>query len=220
MIQELVRWLTWVDSALVNKLMEIDGDKAGREEEIEGHDRLKGLIQRYVEPKTTVATTSTSTSSSSIDSSTNPTSSSPYASYTSRPDAFTDDLLPLPEGVLTHNKCGIPIVITCTKADRIDSTGDRMISKGLVSGKGYMSSSAREGGGGGGGGKGEGEGEEGGDLNWTWDERVDWVQQMLRTVALKCESVLQFFCKRTQSLLSPPPLFLVFPLSRAHKGWI
>jgi hypothetical protein len=68
----------------------------------------------------------------------------------------------------THARsAGIPIIIVVTKSDRIDSVGDEMIQKGLISGKGIGG---------------------GGERGWAWDERVDWVQQMLRCVALKCES--------------------------------
>lgn len=56
--------------------------------------------------------------------------------------------LPLPEGVLVEN-LGVPLVITCTKAD-------------------YMAKLERE--------------------NMYKDEHFDNVQQVLRTIALHCES--------------------------------
>jgi hypothetical protein len=64
----------------------------------------------------------------------------------------TGPLLPLGQGTLTLNECGIPITIVCTRADLMDATGDELGMKG------------------------------GG-----WEERTDWIQQVLRTISLACE---------------------------------
>lgn len=71
-------------------------------------------------------------------------------------------LLPLGPGTFTHNTAGIPIIITCTKADLIDEGSD------LVAGSSGM------------GGMVKGKGGE-------WEERTDGVMQILRTIALKCK---------------------------------
>lgn len=175
MIEELLRWLSWIEEEFTGKMMEMVGEKEGRKEEVEGRDRrehnsrrligkektsqlmlrlaVETFIRRYIEPK--------------VDGS----SDAVAGLALSNGQTADDDLVALPEGVLTHNRCGLPIVIACTKADRIDATGDALISKGLVAGKGYISSSTGA----------------DGPKSWTWDERVDWVQQTLRTVAMKCE---------------------------------
>ena len=70
-------------------------------------------------------------------------------------------LLPLGPGIFTHNASGIPIIITCTKADLIDEGGD------LAAGASGM------------GGMVKGKGGE-------WEERTDGVMQILRTISLKC----------------------------------
>lgn len=175
MIQELLRWLSWIDDQLTSRMMEMAGDKEGRRQEVEGRDgrecgaderlesvsltarlAVEAFIRRYSEPK--------------ADGSSDPAGVNLSAEQ--------DDTVALPPGVLTHNRCGLPIVITCTKADRIDATGDELISRGLVAGKGYISSSGAD-----------------GPKSWTWDERVDWIQQTLRTVAMKCESRRRFLMR-------------------------
>lgn len=72
-----------------------------------------------------------------------------------------DTLLPLGPGTFTHNASGVPIIITCTKADLIDESND------LVAGASGM------------GGMVKGKGGE-------WEERTDGVMQILRTICLKC----------------------------------
>lgn len=43
-------------------------------------------------------------------------------------------LLPLGSGTLTHNVAGIPIIVTCTKADLIDE--EENVGLGMTKGKG------------------------------------------------------------------------------------
>jgi repressor of nif and glnA expression len=70
----------------------------------------------------------------------------------------------------------VPIVIVITRADQIDAAGDQMLNKGLIASKGYSGRHIAEG---------EEETEE--DLRaMSWDERVEWIMQMIRTVALRC----------------------------------
>lgn len=71
-------------------------------------------------------------------------------------------ILPLGPGTLTHNTAGVPIIVTCTKADLIDENND-IIGAG-TSGMGGMV---------------KGKGGE-------WEERTDGVMQVLRTICLKC----------------------------------
>lgn len=70
-------------------------------------------------------------------------------------------LLPLGPGTFTHNASGVPIVITCTKADLIDEGND------LVAGASGMGGMVKG---------------KGGD----WEERTDGIMQILRTICLKC----------------------------------
>lgn len=48
--------------------------------------------------------------------------------------AINSTLLPLGSGTLTHNVAGVPIIVTCTKADLIDEEED--IGLGMTKGKG------------------------------------------------------------------------------------
>ncbi|KZT24566.1 hypothetical protein NEOLEDRAFT_1156807 [Neolentinus lepideus HHB14362 ss-1] len=73
--------------------------------------------------------------------------------------------LPLGPGTLTHNSAGVPIVVTCTKADLIDDTSE--LGPG-ASGMGVMV---------------KGKGGE-------WEERTDGVMQVLRTICLKYGAAL------------------------------
>lgn len=75
-------------------------------------------------------------------------------------------VLPLGSGTLTHNMAGIPIVVVCTKADLIDEGADAVGA--AASGMGGMV---------------KGKGGE-------WEERTDGVMQILRTICLKCKTVL------------------------------
>lgn len=76
-------------------------------------------------------------------------------------------------------RCGLPIVIVITRADQIDAAGDQMITRGLISSKGYSGRHIADG---------EDETEE--HLKaMSWDERVEWIMQTIRTVALRCRSV-------------------------------
>lgn len=83
-------------------------------------------------------------------------------------------ILPLAQGILTHNTAGVPIIVACTKADQIDEGNDIMGAGtsgmgGMVKGKG---------------------GE--------WEERTDGVMQVLRTICLKCKSVPWISCQVIQ----------------------
>jgi hypothetical protein len=90
-----------------------------------------------------------------------------YTEPSSDPVPVTSPLsngsLPLGSGTFTHNHSGIPIIITCTKADLIDECGDLAAGTtgmgGMVKGKG---------------------GE--------WEERTDGIMQVLRTICLKCNN--------------------------------
>ncbi|KAG6850638.1 hypothetical protein H0H93_010830 [Arthromyces matolae] len=69
-------------------------------------------------------------------------------------------VLPLGQGILTHNSAGIPIIVTCTKADLIDDDSD------MAAGASGMGSMVK------------GKGGE-------WEERTDGIMQVLRTICLK-----------------------------------
>ncbi|KAG5639671.1 hypothetical protein H0H81_005854 [Sphagnurus paluster] len=111
------------------------GDGA-RELEIireEGRERLQAYLQHYTEPSTDPLPANSTHSST---------------------------LLPLGPGTLTHNSSGIPIIVTCTKADLIDDGND------MAAGASGMGSMVK------------GKGGE-------WEERTDGVMQVLRTICLK-----------------------------------
>ncbi|KDQ64441.1 hypothetical protein JAAARDRAFT_117764 [Jaapia argillacea MUCL 33604] len=78
---------------------------------------------------------------------------------------LSNTLLPLGSGSFTHNTAGVPIIVTCTKADLIDESGD--LNAG-ASGMGVMV---------------KGKGGE-------WEERTDGVMQVLRTICLKYGAAL------------------------------
>jgi dynein light intermediate chain 1 len=82
-------------------------------------------------------------------------------------------LLPLGPGTLTHNTAGVPIIVTCTKADHIDDTSD-----GLGPGASGM------------GGMVKGKGGE-------WEEQTDTIMQVLRTICLKCEFCTSLFIQHS-----------------------
>ncbi|KAF8076732.1 dynein light intermediate chain-domain-containing protein [Lyophyllum atratum] len=111
------------------------GDGA-RELEItreEGRERWQSHLQHYTEP------------------STDPLPANSTMSGT---------LLPLGPGTFSHNSAGIPIIVTCTKADLIDEGND------MAAGASGMGSMVK------------GKGGE-------WEERTDGVMQVLRTICLK-----------------------------------
>ncbi|KAG6910765.1 hypothetical protein DXG01_007652 [Tephrocybe rancida] len=99
----------------------------------EGRERLQSHLQHYAEPSTDQL----------------PANS-----------ALSGTVLPLGQGTFTHNTAGIPIIITCTKADLIDDGND------MAAGASGMGSMVK------------GKGGE-------WEERTDGVMQVLRTVCLK-----------------------------------
>ncbi|KAG6845425.1 hypothetical protein H0H87_009332 [Tephrocybe sp. NHM501043] len=129
----------------------------------EGRERLQSHLQHYTEPSTDPLPP-TSTHSSTV--------------------------LPLGQGTFTHNTTGIPIIVTCTKADLIDG-GDDMVAG--ASGMGSMV---------------KGKGGE-------WEERTDGVMQVLRTICLKygaslfyttmAPSTLQVLRQYTLHALFMPP---------------
>lgn len=98
---------------------------------------VQSHLQHYTEPSSLSSTSSHVTS-------TLPNLSSTLAS--------SGPLLPLGPGTLTLNKCGIPIIVVCTRSDLMDQSGEEVGLKG------------------------------GG-----WEERIDWVQQVLRTICLSCK---------------------------------
>ena len=74
---------------------------------------------------------------------------------------FSNAILPLGPGTLTHNPSGVPIIVACSKADLIDET----TASGAPTGMGGMV---------------KGKGSE-------WEERTDSIMQVLRVICLKCE---------------------------------
>lgn len=86
----------------------------------------------------------------------------PESIPTSGANVLSSTLLPLSQGVFTHNASGVPIIVVCTKADRID---DDLAAAGMGGGLGGVVKS------------------KGAD----WEERTDGIMQVLRTICLKCE---------------------------------
>ncbi|EGO02101.1 hypothetical protein SERLA73DRAFT_177841 [Serpula lacrymans var. lacrymans S7.3] len=105
----------------------------------ENRERLQSHLQHYTEP------------------SSDPIPASNLSSNT---------LLPLGSGIFTHNTAGVPIIVTCTKADLIDE-GNDLVGAG-TSGMGGMV---------------KGNGGE-------WEERTDGIMQVLRTICLKYGAAL------------------------------
>lgn len=104
---------------------------------------VQSYLQHYAEPSTDPLPTSNSTLSTT--------------------------LLPLGPGSFTHNSAGVPIIVTCTKADLIDDGND------MAAGTSGMGSMVK------------GKGGE-------WEERTDGIMQVLRTICLKCKlSYRSFF---------------------------
>lgn len=104
---------------------------------------VQSYLQHYTEPSTDPLPTSNSTLSTT--------------------------LLPLGPGSFTHNSAGVPIIVTCTKADLIDDGND------MAAGTSGMGSMVK------------GKGGE-------WEERTDGIMQVLRTICLKCKlSYRSFF---------------------------
>lgn len=147
-VEELEVWFKWIDD-WVNS----DSSREAQIAREEGRERCKcrltallssvyisivqSHLQHYTEPSSDpIPATSTLSSST---------------------------LLPLGSGTFTHNTAGIPIIVTCTKADLIDEGHD------LVAGASGM------------GGMVKGTGGE-------WEERTDGIMQVLRTICLKCKS--------------------------------
>ena len=71
-------------------------------------------------------------------------------------------LLPLGPGTFTHNVGGVPVIVTCTKADLIDDNSD-IVGAGAAGMGGMVKGKGGE-----------------------WEERTDSIMQVLRTVCLKC----------------------------------
>lgn len=71
-------------------------------------------------------------------------------------------LLPLGQGIFTHNTGGVPIIVTCTKADLIDDNSD-IVGTGAAGMGGMVKGKGGE-----------------------WEERTDSIMQVLRTICLKC----------------------------------
>ncbi|GHJ87990.1 hypothetical protein NliqN6_4392 [Naganishia liquefaciens] len=82
-----------------------------------------------------------------------------------------DVVLPLDPDTLVHNQSGISITIVLTHADTIRATGEKLIARGLVSGKGYSGQAGDE--------------SEAYLSGASWEERVEWMMQVVRTVALR-----------------------------------
>ncbi|TFY82754.1 hypothetical protein EWM64_g1248 [Hericium alpestre] len=101
----------------------------------ENRERLQAHLQYYAEPSTDPIPATSSTMQGTI--------------------------LPLGPGTFTHNTAGVPIIVTCTKADLIDENND-IVGAG-TSGMGGMV---------------KGKGGE-------WEERTDGIMQVLRTICLK-----------------------------------
>ncbi|THH19895.1 hypothetical protein EW146_g1335 [Bondarzewia mesenterica] len=128
----------------------VKGDGA-RELEIareENRERLQAHLQHYTEP-----------------------SSDPIPATST----MQGTILPLGPGTFTHNSAGVPIIVTCTKADLIDENND------LVAGASGM------------GGMVKGKGGE-------WEERTDGVMQILRTICLKYGASLFYTTQQPATL--------------------
>ncbi|KAG9038612.1 hypothetical protein FRB95_000834, partial [Tulasnella sp. JGI-2019a] len=126
-------WLEWIDQWA-------QGDGA-RELEVmreEGRERLQSHIQHYTEPAANSEVL-------------------PVPGV----NMLSSTLLPLSQGVFTHNRSGVPIIVVCAKADKIDD--DAGSGPGLG---GNMAGVAKN--------KGA-----------NWEERTDGIMQVMRTVCLK-----------------------------------
>jgi hypothetical protein len=93
----------------------------------------------------------------------------PSAEPTPVATTLPDALLPLGPGILTNNTSGVPIIVVCTKADHIDDNAD-VAGGGMVKGK-----------------------------SDEWEERTDGIMQILRTICMKCRSILISFNLFSQS---------------------
>ncbi|KII95256.1 hypothetical protein PLICRDRAFT_34097 [Plicaturopsis crispa FD-325 SS-3] len=129
---------TWL--TWVEQWVQGDGSRELEMAKEENRERLQSHLQHYSEP-----------------------SSDPLPATSTMSN---DTLLPLPPGTFTHNTAGVPIVVTCTKADLIDDNND-LVGTG-ASGMGGMV-------------KGKG---------GAWEERTDAVMQILRTICLKYGAAL------------------------------
>ncbi|EMD40592.1 hypothetical protein CERSUDRAFT_111182 [Gelatoporia subvermispora B] len=90
--------------------------------------------------------------------------------------SLSDTVLPLGPGTFTHNAAGVPIIVTCTKADLIDEG-----SAGLGPGSSGMGAMVKGNGG-------------------EWEERTDGVMQVLRTICLKYGAALFYTTPMPQTL--------------------
>ncbi|EPQ59183.1 hypothetical protein GLOTRDRAFT_113948 [Gloeophyllum trabeum ATCC 11539] len=127
---------TWL--CWVEKWAKGDGSRELEITREENRERLQFLLQHYAEP-----------------------SADPLPPTTN----LSNTILPLGPGTLTHNSAGVPIIVTCTKADLIDDNSEL---GGGASGMGVMV---------------KGKGGE-------WEERTDGVMQVLRTICLKYGAAL------------------------------
>ncbi|GJJ07202.1 hypothetical protein Clacol_001402 [Clathrus columnatus] len=139
-------WLTWIETWGKG-----DGTREAEIAREESRERLQSYLQHYTE------------------SSTSGEASLPGAS------TLSGTVLPLGQGVLTHNSTGIPIIVVCTKADLIDEGHD------AVGGAGSM------------GGMVKGKGGE-------WEERTDGIMQVLRTICMKYGAGLFYTTQQPQTL--------------------
>ncbi|OCH86224.1 hypothetical protein OBBRIDRAFT_890634 [Obba rivulosa] len=89
---------------------------------------------------------------------------------------LSNTVLPLGPGTFTHNAAGVPIIVTCTKADLIDEG-----SAGIGAGSSGMGAMVK------------GKGGE-------WEERTDGVMQVLRTICLKYGAALFYTTPLPQTL--------------------
>ncbi|KAL7410620.1 hypothetical protein BDY24DRAFT_170473 [Mrakia frigida] len=161
MIVQLLGWLEWVEEWSKRVSREVEGE--------EGRERLQYHLQHYNEPPPPAVMSSPSLGGNSSPTKQLvplPSTPSPAtASATYNPNS--NEVLPLGPGTLTRNPYGVPITIVCTKADQIDLVAEELGFGGPAAGGGS------KGAGGGGGGKGGG-----------WEERTDWIGQVLRLVGL------------------------------------
>ncbi|KAG8926656.1 hypothetical protein FRC02_008758 [Tulasnella sp. 418] len=145
-IEQLYTWLAWIEKW-------VHGDSA-REMEVareEGRERLQSLLQHYVEPDATAETITLPSGNANL----------------------TSALLPLSQGVLTHNTAGVPIMVVCTKTDLINEEQD---APGIGNNLGIIRAKGGE-----------------------WEERTDGIMQALRTICLKYGAGL-FYTTTTQPL--------------------
>ncbi|KAG8952640.1 hypothetical protein FRC04_004002 [Tulasnella sp. 424] len=127
-VEQLYTWLAWVEKWTSESDRELQVLKE------EGRERLQSHLQHYAEPASNAEPL-------------------PLPGGTS----LSSTLLPLSQGVFTHNSSGVPIIVVCAKADMIDQN-----QAGPGMGLSLLKAKGGE-----------------------WEERTDTIMQILRTICLK-----------------------------------